>query len=956
MLIKHFTKDFVFLYFVLNQIQVKMKLYFCPALFSIFFALSGCNITNVPFIKPAQLKCNGIENPSGTGLLPDFSWIAETKERKQTQSAYQIILDHDLNNLGSEAGCLWNTGKIISSANAWIPYSGPELKSGTQYYWKLRLWDRNDKPSDWSTANSFLTGLADKEDWGGARWIGYEEIPDSLKLVPGVHGSGDNLGSVAKKRTAIPYFRKELQINKKISKALVFVSGLGHYELYINGSKIGNRFLSPGWTDYRRSCLYNTYDVTQNLERGTNAVGVIASNGFFNVNRERYRKLVIACGAPQMILKLEVSYSDGSREIFISDKTWKTAASPVTFSSIYGGEDYDAQAEQHGWNEKDFNDSHWKNALETAGPGGSLKPETDHPLKIMQSFEPKKIYSIKNKYYVYDYGQNASGIIKLKLKGKKGQEVRLIPGELTDEDSLVTQKATGAPFYFSYTLKGEKEETWIPAFTYYGFRYVQPEGAVPEGKPNPGNLPVITGMQLLHTRNSSPETGSFKCSSQLFNEVYDLINWSIKSNLASVATDCPHREKLGWLEQAHLMGNSMNYIYDIRNLFNKIIDDMIEAQTEDGLVPDIAPEFVPFTAGFRDSPEWGSAAVLLPWDMYQWYGDTQAVRKAYPMMEKYIAYLRGKSENHILSHGLGDWFDLGPRSPGVAQLTPISLTATSIYYYDNKLMAEMAKLLLKKEDEDFYRKTAEEIRIAFNNKFFNPETMVYSTGSQTSYAMPLFFGIVDEEYRSSVVANLIKSISDNNKALTAGDIGYRYLLRTLEQEGYSQLIFEMNSRSDVPGYGYQLSKGATALTESWAALKYVSNNHMMLGHLMEWFYSGIGGIRQAEGSVSYKHIIIAPEPVGDLSWAETSCRSVNGNIKTSWRILNDELILKVTIPVNSMATIIIPQDDPEKITENNNPVINSGDVKVLDTVNGKTRCEVSSGEYEFKTPYAKKHN
>jgi len=915
--------------------------------------LASCN-RNVSDIMPIQLKCNGIENPAGTGLTPDFSWTLTSQERGQEQSAYEILLDPSEKNLGSENGCLWNTGRIVSGASSWIQYSGPVLAPGTTYHWRVRVWDIYGRPSEWSRSASFITGPADEAGWNAAKWIGKEEIPYSMKLVQGVHGNGDNLGETAKKRTAIPYFRKEFTANKKISKALVFISGLGHYELYVNGKKIGDRFLAPGWIDYRKTCLYNTYDVTDILSRGVNAIGVITGNGFFNVNRERYRKLVIAYGAPMMILKMEVFYSDGTKEIVVSDRTWKTTGSPVTFSSIYGGEDYDARLEQNGWNTKGFDDGKWEEAIEVKGPGGLLQPETDYPLKIMQTFKPEKISRIQNQYFVYDYGQNASGIIRLRVKGKRGQTVRLIPGELTGEDSLVTQKATGSPYYFTYTLKGEKEEIWTPRFTYYGFRYVQPEGAVPSNTPNPEKLPVITGMELLHTRNSSPETGRFRCSNTLFNSVYNLINWSIRSNLASVATDCPHREKLGWLEQAHLMGNSMNYVYDIRNLFCKIIDDMIEAQTEEGLVPDIAPEYVPFYAGFRDSPEWGSAAIILPWDMYQWFGDLNPARKAYPMMKRYLDYLHKKAENNILSHGLGDWFDLGPRSPGVAQLTPIALTATSIYYYDNKLMAEMAELLGEKDDASFYRNTAEEIRTAFNNKFFNPETKIYSTGSQTSYSMPLFFGMVDEENRDEVVANLIRSVNDNNKALTAGDIGYRYLLRTLEQEGQSQLIFEMNSRSDVPGYGYQLSKGATALTESWAALKYVSNNHMMLGHLMEWFYSGVGGIRMAEGSASYDHILISPEPVGDLTWAETSFRSVHGDIKTSWKRINDEFLLKVTVPVNSKATVILPCGDPEKITEGKKPLDGSPGIKVNGSLNGKTSIEILSGTYEFKSPITEK--
>ena len=532
-----------------------------------------------------------------------------------------------------------------------------------------------------------------------------------------------------------------------------------------------------------------------------------------------------------------------------------------------------------------------------------------------------------------------------------GQKVRIIPGELLDEDSLVTQKATGEPCLFTYTVRGKETETWMPRFTYYGFRYARISGAVPEGQPNPAGLPVISDIELLHTRNSSPSIGSFRCSNELFNSIYTLINWSIKSNLASVATDCPHREKLGWLEQTHLMGNSIKFIYDIHNLYSKVIDDMVEAQLDNGLVPDIAPEYVPFVEGFRDSPEWGSACVILPWDMYEWYGDIEAVRKAYPMMKRYVNYLRDMSKDNILSHGLGDWYDLGPKFPGEAQLTPKAVTATSIWFYDAKLLGRMAALLGNKDDSAYYSGLAETIRKAFNKKFLNTVTEVYSTGSQTAYAMPLFFGMADDTLQKGIVTNLIKSVKDNNKALTAGDIGYRYLLRVLEQDGQSQLIYEMNSKTDVPGYGYQLSKGATSLTESWAALKYVSNNHMMLGHLMEWFYSGLGGIRQASDSKGYEDILIEPEMPGDITWAEASYNSVHGVIGVSWKIEDGMLSLKVNIPVGCNAIVSIPQADPGQITENHIPLKDNGDISIAGSANGKTRCRISSGEYLFRTSY-----
>lgn len=906
-----------------------------------------CSIDPSARFVAEELKINNLQNPAGTDKNPVFSWIAASSEKGAMQTAYQIILDTDEANLKSEKNCLWNSGKISSAESFNIKYTGEELKPSVKYYWKVRIWNNNDIQSSWSKTAFFITGLFSSEDWNNAKWIGYEEIPDSLLLVPGIHKGTSIEGDIARKRTVIPYFRTEVFLDKKIDEAYAFVSGLGHYELYINGTKVGDRFLSPGWTDYDKTCYYNTFDVKDVLEKGNNSFGAIAGNGFYNINRERYYKLVIAYGAPKIKMMVRIRYTDGTEEIVITDQSWKTSPSPVTFSSIFGGEDYDAGLEQPGWDRPGFDDSKWKNALLVREPSGELKPESDHPVMVMQTFEPVSISNPAQGIYIYDFGQNASGIISLKTSGGKGKEIRLHPSELIGMDSLVTQKASGYPYYFSYIPGTEGEESWQPRFTYYGFRYVQVEGAVPSGNPNPAGLPVITDLKMLHTRNSSPVAGTFRCSNELFNSIYDLISWAIRSNLASVATDCPHREKLGWLEQTHLMGNSIKYVYDIHNLYNKMIDDMIEAQLDNGLVPDIAPEYVEFTGGFRDSPEWSSACVILPWDLYEWYGDIDAVRKAYPMMKKYLAYLGRLSQNGILVHGLGDWYDLGPAFPGVSQLTPKAVTATSIYYYDAILLAEMAALIGEENDAENYRDTAEQIRISFNKKFFDAETKVYSTGSQTAYSMPLFFEMVDDSVKMEVVQNLVKSINDGNKALTAGDVGYRYLLRVLEQEGYSQLIFEMNSKTDVPGYGFQMLKGATALTESWAGLVEVSNNHMMLGHLMEWLFSGLGGIRQDETSKAYEHIIIDPQIVGDITWAESKFKTVYGEILSSWKIKGNELILKVKIPVSCSATVKLPLADETRIKEGLLPLKESADVINIRTSKNKTLFEISSGEYIF---------
>ncbi len=916
-------------------------------IFSILLIISLFTCSTSPEIEVTKILCENRENPAGVGKTPRFNWILNSAKPGKMQQGYQILVASSSKNLEENIGDLWDTDFITSTRSAWIEYAGKSLAPGKKYFWKVKIRDNDNFESDWSESAFFITGLFDEPDWEGAQWIAFEKLPDSLKLVPGVHGSGNNLGAVAIKRPVVPYFRREFQLPQKIQQALVYVSGLGHYKIYLNGTKISDRLLAPGWTDYRRACFYNTYDITPALVKGENVIGAIVGNGFFNVNRERYRKLVIAYNMPQLILKMQLEYTDGTREVIISDSSWKSAPSPITFTSIYGGEDYDAQLEQPEWCKTEFDDSNWRPVQLVKGPGGLLTPEMDYPLQVMQVLDYQKVRKENENCFVYDFGQNASGIIRLKVRGPKRSVVKLIPGELLGEDSLVTQRASGEPYLLSYTLKGEGEEEWEPQFTYYGFRYVQVEGAVPINFSNPDSLPLVKNIQFLHIRNSTPEIGRFECSNTLFNQVYDLINWAIKSNLMSVTTDCPHREKLGWLEQTHLMGNSIRYIYEIHNLYAKIVDDMIEAQLENGLVPDIAPEYVPFEGGFRDSPEWGSSAVIVPWYLYQWYGDLQPVKKAYPMMKKYVAHLAGKAENHILSHGLGDWFDLGPKEPGPSQLTPLPLTATAIYYYDIKLLSQMAKLIGESADAVQYTKLAEEVRIAFNTKFFAAATGVYATGSQTAYSMPLYFGMADEQHRSRVFQNLVDSIQANYKALTAGDVGYRYLLRALEEGGANQLVYEMNYRDDVPGYGYQLKQGATALTESWAALKYVSNNHMMLGHLMEWFFSGLAGIRPLVDSSGVEIIEIMPNPVGDIKWVKAKCPSIHGEIICNWEKKGEQFLMNISIPVNSKAVVSVPAKEGIEILVNGNVISNSDEIKSHRRKEGRVIVEINSGRFNF---------
>lgn len=871
---------------------------------------------SLPVVNVRQLTCGTKQAPLGIDdAHPVFGWQLESVGRDVEQTHYRLLVASS-EALLNGAPDLWDSGKIPSAQSTFIPYNGKPLQSAATCYWKVEVWTNKGGPA--TAASTFTTGIMHAKDWNNAQWIGYAQMPDSSRIYPGVHGSGNKLGSKGLQRPVVPYLRKAFRVAKPVRQALVFVSGLGQYELYLNGKKVGNNFLQPGWTNYNKVCLYNTFDVTQQLNQDENAIGAIVGNGFFNINRERYRKMVIAQGYPMLRAKLLIRYTDGSSAEVVTDNSWSAAPSPVTFTSIYGGESYDATLEQEGWCSPGFNAGGWKHALQVKSPGGEMRAQREYPLQVMDSFTVQRTYTPQPGKYVVDFGQNASGIIRIKVKGRKGAVVRITPAELLDDAHLPYQKASGSPYYYTYTLRGEGTEEWTPRFTYYGLRYAMVEGAVPANAYRESDSAQLQDITFLHTRNSAPVAGHFECSDTLFNRIFTLINWAIKSNLSSVATDCPHREKLGWLEQTYLLRSSVGYNFDILQLYNKTVNDMMEAQLPNGLVPDIAPEYVVFDDGFRDSPEWGSASIQIPWFLYTWYGDKQVLERAYSMMQRYLQYLHSRAKGQIIDYGLGDWFDMGPGRPGFAQLTPMALTATAIYYQDADALSNIAAVLGKQADVSRYRKLADSIKQAFNERFFNPATGVYSTGSQTAYTMPLYTGLVAPRYRQQVFRNLQDSIRKGNYALTAGDIGYHYLVSVLSNGGASQLLYDMNKRDDVPGYAFQLKHGATALTESWPALRYVSNNHMMLGHLMEWFYNGLAGIRQAKDSQGFSMLEIAPIPVTGMDWVKADFNTPHGPVQVAWHKKGKQFTLEVNIPANTKARIVLPGSSTPQVKGSGN--------------------------------------
>ncbi|HEX9187981.1 MAG TPA: family 78 glycoside hydrolase catalytic domain [Vicinamibacteria bacterium] len=900
-------------------------------------------------IRVAEILCDGRRDPVGVDpAAVRFSWVMESEARGQSQRAYRIAVATSREALLAGRADVWDSGRIASTESLLVQYGGGTLEPARGYWWRVQVEDAEGRLAGWSAPGRFVTALASPEDWGEARWIGYEDMPERERVVPGIHGLVDPAVHPKIRRPGVPLLRRAFTVGKPVAQALLFVSGLGHYEAYLNGEKVGDRFLAPGWTDYDATVLYDAFDVTASLRPGRNAIAAIVGNGFHHVAPERYYKLAVAYGWPKLLAALRIEYTDGSRETIGTGPAWKAAPSPVTFTSIYGGEDFDARLEPSGWTAAGFDDGGWGRAAAATPPRGRLAIETDDPLRVMETHSPASVKAVGQGGFLYDFGPNASGIVRLVVRGESGRTVTLTPAELLTADGRPNQKASGEPYRWTYTLRGDGEEAWSPRFTYYGFRYVRVEGARPAGTVGPAGLPEIVALERLHTRRSAPEVGRFETSFDLFNRTFRLIRWAIRSNLASVVTDCPHREKLGWLEQTYLMGDAVHFNYDLHRLYRKQVADVLDAQTTEGLFPDIAPEYVEFEAGFRDSPEWGTAGVHLPWLLHRWYRDRETLERAFPAMCRYVDYLGTKADGHLVSHGLGDWYDLGPRFPGEAQLTPKAVTATASYYQAARLVAASAGVLGKADDAARYEALAGRIREAFNRAFFDPKAATWSTGSQTALAMPLVVGLAPDGEDARVFASLVRRIEQDGGALTAGDVGFHYVVEALSRAGRGDLLFAMNARDDVPGYGYQLKKGATALTESWAALAEVSNNHLMLGHLMRWFYAGLLGIDQAEGSTGYAALVLKPQVVDGIDWARGGYRGPRGLVASSWRKEGGRFVLEVEVPVNATAEVHLPTAKDALVRESGRPLDGRPDVVPKGRSGETVVVAVGSGRYRFE--------
>lgn len=890
-------------------------------------------------LEITKVTCEMMTDPLAlTVAQPRFGWQMQAKENGCMQSAYAIEV-YRLDN--QQRISVWKSGKVVASNSQLVKYQGTTLSPVEKYVWQVQVWDEKDRPSAWSREGEFR--LAPQPEFLNARWIGAithadAKLPHGRKFhgtelkKPEVKALWAAVDTLAKKSICL---RKDFVAEKQPVEAMVYVCGLGHYEFSLNGKKVGDGEFTPLWSDYEKTVYYNVFDVTSLLKRGENAIGILLGNGFYNVQGGRYRKLQISFGAPTLFFKLVMKYADGTQKEILSGEDWKYSLSPVTFNCIYGGEDYDARLEQDGWNTYGFKDATWRPVVVQEAPKGELRPQQAPSVKIMEHYgvqsvnklTPAQVDSacksmkrmVDPSAFVLDMGQNLAGFPEITVRGKKGQTVTLLVGESLTGEGAVNQRQTGRQHSYEYTLKGEGDETWHPRFSYYGYRYIQVEGAALKGQKNPGKLPVLKKIRSCFIYNSAANVSTFETSNPIFNAAHRLIGKAVRSNMQGVFTDCPHREKLGWLEQLHLNGPGLFFNYDLASFIPKIVQDMADAQHADGLVPTTAPQYVVFEGpgmdAFADSPEWGSSLVVLPFMYQDYYGDDSLIRNYYRNMRAYVDYLSSRANGHIVSHGLGDWYDYGDFRAGFSRNTPVPLVATAHYYMDICYVAQAAGMLGNDYDKNYYTGLAKEVKEAFNKEFFRKESCQYGTGSQCSNALPLFLGLVEPEYRTAVLDNLVKDIKAHGNRLTTGDVGNRYLFQTLARNGLNELMYTMHNHEDAPGYGFQLKFGATTLTEQWDPRQGSSWNHFMMGQIDEWFFVSLAGIRQAKSGCGFQRLEIRPQAVGDLKAVKASYESAYGEVMVEWAHRGGLFTLNVTIPVNCSANVYLPGDEEPKEIE-----------------------------------------
>ena len=920
-------------------------LFFCAQFSAIVFGQSvNLNVTS--------LKVEGRKNLPGLDLQhPRLSWQIGASSRGVEQAAYQIIVASSLEKLQSNKDILWNTGQVKSNTSLNIIYQGDILISCKTYYWKVKVWT-NKGQSAWSAPAKWSMGILEPTQWK-AQWIGL----DTFSINDRPHDSYTRL--------AARYLRKQMNINKQVSKATAYISGLGLYELYINGKKVGYDVLSPTLKEYNKVVPYNTLDVTSYLKKGDNAIGVILGNGrFFTM---RYGKTeawttgippVTNYGYPKLLMQVLMEYSDGTTSIIHTDQSWKiTTDGPILANSEFDGEEYDSNKEFPNWSQPGFKDTNWQSAQLVASPANRIESQLNENIIIKQALKPKSISKAKNGTYIVDMGQNMVGWLKISVKGNKGDTIRMRFAEtMKNKDSLYLANIRNAKVTDKYILKGSRQEVWEPRFTYHGFRFVEIKGL--------SYTPTINDFTGKIIYDDIATTGSFESSNKTLNQIFTNACWTIKGNYRGIPSDCPQRdERMGWLGDRSANSYGESFLFDNSRLYAKWIYDMKDAQKESGSIPDVVPTYWKF---YNDNVTWPSTYIIIPDMLRRQFGDIVTFRENYPAMKKWMLYMWAnyKTDDLILKDNYGDWC-LPPESLDIivskdkSRNTQGPLLASAYYYYCLKLMEQYAIALKLNDDKEQFTVMAQKVKVAFNKMFYHADSTYYANNTVTSNLLPLTFGLAPEKDRKAIFNQIVqRTLNMYDGHVSTGLVGGQWLMRGLSENGRPDLAYRIASNTTYPSWGYMIGQGATTIWELWngntANPAMNSGNHvMLLGDLLIWYYEYLGGIKSDNQEVAFKKIIMDPYIPQDLNYVNASYQSVYGLIESRWKKTNGIFTWQITIPANTSAMVYFPANSVKEISESGKPVMNASGIRFLKTEDGKTQLKLGSGSYSFSARWLK---
>ncbi|MBD5781633.1 family 78 glycoside hydrolase catalytic domain [Pelagicoccus sp. NFK12] len=850
---------------------------------------------------PINLKANSRINPIGLDdSTPRLSWQLADKRYGAAQSSYQIQAS-SRKDAWDASDLLWDTGRVQSDRSLHLPYGGPNLQSGQQVFWRTRIWDAWKKVGPWSEVASFETGLLHAEDWK-AKWIGLKD-------------------EGAKESVPCPHLRKEFSLDTPIASGRLYVSARGVCQLFVNGKPVTADRFAPGWTEYDKTLHTFSYDVTELLETGANAIGIILADGWFRGNL--FHPTIRANYGDQLsaLAQLEIVDAQGKTHSVVTDESWKSATGPYLAADIYDGETYDARKQMPGWSSPGFKASGWKKATCYPAPEATLKPRIGPPVRVQETLKPQSTKRSGPNSYIADFGQVITGVARIKVREGKGKKITLQFAEMLNPDgSLYRENLRYAKATDHYVCRGEGTETYEPLFTYHGFRYMEISGV--SSKPTPASLQAL----VLHSDMEA--TGSFQCSHPDINQLQSNIVWGQKGNFLELPTDCPQRdERLGWTGDAQVFAPTANFNFDTSTFFREWIRTLVDSQAPDGSFPDISPDLfasntkrpfsIPLVSEHFGNAGWADAGVICPWETYLSFGDKSILEDNYDAMSAWIDYQESTSHELIRPVTVyGDW--LAPDAPRPEWApTPSDLIGTAYFARTTEIMIDVAKLLGRPDDQSRFEKLHQNIKLAFRNAFTAPSGLLVGD-TQTAYLMALAFDLLEGEQRSRAIERLLHTIERRGNHLSTGFLGTPLLCPTLSKVGHSDMAYRVLMQKTYPGWLFPVSNGATTMWERWDSWTpekgfgdtgMNSFNHYAYGAIGQWLYNTVGGISQESGSSAYKRILFTPTPGNGINWAKTSLKSPYGLIRCEWKQSEGYFAMEVEIPPNSVGEVHIPARD-----------------------------------------------